>query len=90
MTKSSIQGLVRGLSRELGSRGITVNNIQPGPTNTDMNPEDGPMSEFMQSFMSIKRYAQPDEIAAMAAYLAGPEAGYITGAQHTIDGGFAA
>jgi cyclic-di-GMP-binding biofilm dispersal mediator protein len=90
LTKSALQGMARGLARDFGARGITVNIIQPGPTATDMNPEDGPMSEFMHSFMAIKRHGRPEEIAGLAAYLAGPEAGYTTGALHTIDGGFGA
>lgn len=90
LTKSAIQGLTRGLARDFGSRGITVNAVQPGPTDTDMNPGDGAMSDFMHSFMAIKRHARSDEIAGMVAYLAGPEAGIVTGALHTIDGGFAA
>ena len=90
LTKAAIQGLVRGLARDLGHREITVNNIQPGPVDTDMNPEDGPMKDAMHSLMAIKRHARPEEIAGMVAYLSGPEAGIITGAQHTIDGGFGA
>ncbi len=90
LTKSAIQGLVRGLARDFGHRGITVNNVQPGPVDTDMNPADGPMKDAMHSFMAIKRHGKPQEIAALVAYLAGPEAGYITGAQHTIDGGMGA
>ncbi len=90
MTKSAIQGMVRGLARDFGPRGITVNNVQPGPVNTDMNPEDGPMRDMMQSVMAIKRHAKPQEIAGMVAYLVGPEAGMVTGAQLTIDGGFGA
>ncbi|MBH1999450.1 MAG: SDR family oxidoreductase [Sphingomonadaceae bacterium] len=90
LTKAALQGMARGLARDFGARGITINIIQPGPTDTDMNPADGPMSSQMHSFMAIKRHATGDEIAGMAAYLAGPEAGIITGALHTIDGGFAA
>lgn len=90
LTKSAVQGMARGLARDFGDRSITVNVIQPGPTNTDMNPHDGPMSEYMHTFMALKRHGTPDEIAGMAAYLAGPEAGFITGAMHTIDGGFGA
>jgi len=90
MSKAAIQGLVRGLARDLGGRGITVNNIQPGPVDTDMNPADGPMKDVMHSFMAIKRHARPDEIAGLAAYLASAEAAMVTGAQHTIDGGFGA
>ncbi|MFP9113853.1 SDR family oxidoreductase [Flavobacterium sp. RHBU_3] len=87
-SKAAIQGLTMALSRDLGPQGITINNIQPGPVNTDMNPENGPFAEYMKTQLSIARYAQPDEIAAFAAFLAGPEAGYITGASHNIDGGF--
>ena len=90
MTKSAVQGMVRGLARDFGDRGITVNSVQPGPVNTDMNPEGGPMKDMMHSFMAIKRHAQPEEIAGMVAYLVGPEASIVTGAQHTIDGGFGA
>ena len=90
LTKSAMQGFVRGLARDLGHKNITVNNVQPGPTDTDMNPEDGPMKDVMHSFMAIKRHVKAEEIAGMVAYLAGPEAEIITGAQHTIDGGFGA
>lgn len=90
LTKSALQGMARGLARDFGARGITVNIIQPGPTDTDMNPSDGPMSGMMHGFMAIKRHATGEEIAGLAAYLAGPEAGIITGAMHTIDGGFGA
>ena len=90
MTKAAVAGLTRGLARDLGPRGITVNNVQPGPVETDMNPAAGPFAESLKSFMALKRYAQADEIAAMVAYLAGPEAGFVTGASLTIDGGFAA
>lgn len=90
LTKSAMQGMVRGLARDFGHRGITVNNIQPGPVDTSMNPADGPMKDMMHSFMAIKRHAKPAEIAGMVAYLVGPEAAIVTGAQHTIDGGFGA
>ena len=90
MTKSALQGMARGLARDFGPRGITVNVVQPGPTDTDMNPGNGPMSGFMHEFMAIKRHATGDEIAGMVVYLAGPEAGIVTGALHTIDGGFGA
>ena len=90
LTKSAMQGMVRGLARDFGERGITVNVVQPGPTDTDMNPKDGPMSGFMHSFMAIKRHVRPEEIAGMVTWLAGPDAGAVTGAFHTIDGGFGA
>lgn len=90
LSKSALQGMARGLARDLGPRAITVNVIQPGPVDTDMNPADGPMSGTMHGFMAIRRHGRPEEIAGMAAYLAGPEAGFVTGAMHTIDGGFGA
>ena len=90
LTKSAVQGMVRGLARDFGPRGITVNAIQPGPTDTDMNPAGGPMAELMHSFMAIKRHIRGDEIAEFAAYLAGPHAAMMTGAMHTIDGGMGA
>lgn len=90
MTKSAMQGMVRGLARDFGARGITVNAIQPGPTDSDMNPADGPMAEFMHSFMAIKRHAHASEIAELAAFLAGPHGAMITGSMQTIDGGFGA
>ena len=90
MTKSALQGMVRGLARDFGPRGITVNNVQPGPVDTDMNPAKGPMKDMMYSQMAIKRHARPEEVAGMVAYLVGPEASLITGAQHTIAGGFGA
>lgn len=89
MSKSALQGLVQGLARDLGARGITINNVQPGPINTEMNPEKGEFAEMLKKqFMAVPRYGTAEEIAAMVAYLAGPEAGYVTGASLTIDGGF--
>lgn len=90
LSKSALQGLARGLARDLGPRGITVNIVQPGPIDTDANPEDGPMKDLMHSFMAIKRHGRPEEVAGMVAWLAGPEAGFVTGAMHTIDGAFGA
>lgn len=90
LTKSAMQGMVRGLARDFGERGITVNSIQPGPTDSDMNPSDGPMAATMHSFMAIKRHARADEVAELAAYLAGPHGAMITGSMQTIDGGFGA
>jgi 3-oxoacyl-[acyl-carrier protein] reductase len=90
MTKSAVAGLVRGVALDLASRGITVNNVQPGPTATDMNPLDGPQSEIIKSLLPIKRFGTDDEIAGLVAYLASPEAGFVTGASLTIDGGYLA
>ena len=90
MSKAAIVGLTQGLAHDLGPRGITVNNVQPGPVNTDMNPADGPMAGDMHGLMALDRHAHPDEIAGMVAYLARPESGMVTGASLLIDGGFAA
>ncbi|WP_313711530.1 3-oxoacyl-ACP reductase family protein [Pseudomonas sp.] len=90
MSKSALVGLTKGMARDLGPQGITVNNIQPGPVDTDMNPASGEFAESLIPLMAIGRYGQADEIASFVAYLAGPEAGYITGASLTADGGFAA
>jgi 3-oxoacyl-[acyl-carrier protein] reductase len=90
MSKSALTGLVKGMARDLGPRGITVNNVQPGPVDTDMNPADGEMAPGMLGLMALDRYGTAEEIADFVAYLAGPQAGYITGASLTIDGGFGA
>jgi 3-oxoacyl-[acyl-carrier protein] reductase len=90
LTKGAVASFTKGLARDLGERKITVNNIQPGPVDTEANPASGEFANTMLGLMALKRYAHADEIAAMAAYLAGPEAGYITGASLLIDGGFAA
>jgi 3-oxoacyl-[acyl-carrier protein] reductase len=89
-SKSALQGLVQGIARDLGPRGITINNVQPGPVDTEMNPAAGDFAEVMKGFMAVPRYGTGDEIAAMVAYLAGPEAAYVTGASLMIDGGFSA
>ncbi len=90
LTKAAVAGFTRGLARDLGPRGITVNNIQPGPVDTEMNPAEGPFAESMKKTLAIPRYGQADEIAGMVAYLASAEASFITGAGLKIDGGFAA
>jgi 3-oxoacyl-[acyl-carrier protein] reductase len=90
MSKAALVGLVKGLARDLGPRAITVNNIQPGPVDTDLNPAQGEFAETLKKLMALPRYANGDEIAGMVAYLASPEAGFITGASLTIDGGFTA
>jgi 3-oxoacyl-[acyl-carrier protein] reductase len=88
MTKGAVAGLTRGLARELGPRGITVNNIQPGPIATDMNPDEGEFADSLRQVMALGRYGQPRDIASAVSYLAGPESGYITGANWNVDGGF--
>lgn len=90
MSKSALVGLTKGFARDLGSRGITVNNVQPGPVDTDMNPDGGEFAATLKAMMAVNRYGKVEEIASFVAYLAGPEAGYITGANLIIDGGFSA
>ncbi|KPX93013.1 3-ketoacyl- reductase [Pseudomonas amygdali pv. mori] len=90
MSKSALIGLTKGMARDLGPQGITVNNVQPGPVDTDMNPAQGEFAETLKALMALPRYGTSEEIASFVAYLAGPEAGYITGASLTIDGGFSA
>lgn len=90
MSKSALQGLVQGLSRDLGPRGITINNVQPGPIATEMNPSEGEFAEMLKKHIAVARYGTAEEVAGMVAYLAGPESGYITGASLMIDGGFSA
>jgi len=77
----------QGLSREVGKRGITVNNIQPGPIDTDLNPATGDWAAPQKAATALDRYGQVDEVAALVAFVASPEASYITGANLTIDGG---
>ena len=86
-SKAAIAAYTRGWSRDLGSRNITVNIVQPGAINTDMNPEDGPFAATLTSLASLGRYGHPEDIAAAVAFLVGPEAGYITGATLNVDGG---
>jgi 3-oxoacyl-[acyl-carrier protein] reductase len=90
MSKSAIVGLTKGLARDLGPLGITVNNVQPGPIDTEMNPADSEFAGSLLALMASGRYGQAAEIAGFVSYLAGPEAAYITGASLLIDGGFAA
>ncbi len=90
MSKSALTGLAKGLARDLGPRNITVNNVQPGPIDTDMNPATGDFAAALHGMMALPRHGHAEEVAAMVAYLAGPEAGFVTGADLLIDGGFAA
>jgi 3-oxoacyl-[acyl-carrier protein] reductase len=87
MSKAALTSFTRGLSRELGPNGITVNLVQPGSVDTDANPADGPAADFQRSLTSLGRYAEPREIANAVAFLASPAASSITGATLTIDGG---
>src|SRR5690606_40132158 len=86
-TKSALESFTRGLARELGSRRITVNLVRPGPTETDMNPVDGPFAATVLATLPVGRYGQPDEIAGAVGYLASPAAAFVTGSGITIDGG---
>ena len=86
-SKAAIAAYTRGWSRDLGPRGITVNIIQPGAINTDMNPETSAHASILVGMTSLGRYGQPEEIAAAVAFLVGPEASYITGATLNVDGG---
>jgi 3-oxoacyl-[acyl-carrier protein] reductase len=88
MTKGAVSSFTRGLARELGPRGITVNNVQPGPINTDMNPDEGDFAESLKAITPLGRYGRTSDIAALVSFLAGPESGYITGANLNVDGGF--
>ncbi|MFV1851514.1 MAG: 3-oxoacyl-ACP reductase family protein [Thalassospira sp.] len=87
MSKAALIGFTRGLARDLGGRGITANIIHPGSTNTDMNPADGQMSDAQRGLMSIPHYSHPDDTAGLIAWLAGPEAKVVTGAEFTVDSG---
>jgi 3-oxoacyl-[acyl-carrier protein] reductase len=87
MTKAAVAALTRGLARDLGSRGITVNTVQPGPTETDMNPDEN-IRAMLRPMLALGRIGKDSEIASFIAYLAGPEASFVTGAALTIDGGY--
>ncbi len=87
MSKAALIGFTKGLARDLGSRGITVNIVHPGPTDTDMNPATGSFSDTLRSRMAIPRYGQPGDIASLVAWLASEEGRYVTGAGFAIDGG---
>ena len=88
MTKGAVAGLTRGLARDLGPRGITVNNVQPGPIATDMNPDAGEFADSLKEVMALGRYGHPRDIASAVSYLASAEAAYVTGANWNVDGGF--
>jgi 3-oxoacyl-[acyl-carrier protein] reductase len=89
-TKGAVKMFTQGLSREVGNRGITVNNVQPGPIDTDANPAAGEWAVPQKAFTALDRYGHVDEVAALVAFVAGPESSYITGANLTVDGGMIA
>lgn len=88
MSKSALTGFTKGLARDLGSKDITVNLVQPGPIDTDMNPANTELADFLRSRMALKDYGTGDDVAGLVAFLASEEGKYITGTALTIDGGF--
>jgi 3-oxoacyl-[acyl-carrier protein] reductase len=86
-TKGAVKMFTQGLSREVGGRGITVNNVQPGPIDTDLNPAAGDWAAPQKAATALNRYGTVDEVAALVAFVASPESSYITGANLTVDGG---
>jgi 3-oxoacyl-[acyl-carrier protein] reductase len=90
MVKAGLDGLAKGMARDLGPRGITVNTVHPGPIETDGNPKDSPYAKDLRSFMVTPQFGAPADVAAMVAFLVSPEAKFATGAAFVIDHGFTA
>ena len=86
-TKGAIKMFTQGLARELGARGITVNNVQPGPIDTDLNPAAGEWAVGQKALVPLDRYGRPEEVAALVSFVAGPESSFVNGANLTVDGG---
>src|SRR5258705_11445952 len=89
-TKGAVTSMTRALARDLGSREITVNNVQPGRIDTEMNPADGPMADRIRGSIALGRYGCSEEVASLAAWLASPEAAFVTGTSLKVDGGTSA
>ena len=85
--KAALVGYTKGWARDLGPKKITVNAVRPGPIDTDMNPDNGTYDEYVKTAIALGRYGKPEEVAAAILFLAGPEAGYITGTTIDVDGG---
>jgi len=90
MAKSGLDGLCKGMARDLGPKQITVNTVHPGPINTDANPENGPFSDRLKSLMATPKYGRPEDVAGLVAYLVSDEAAFASGAAYRIDNAFAA
>jgi 3-oxoacyl-[acyl-carrier protein] reductase len=90
MVKAGLDGLCKGMARDLGPKGITVNSVHPGPIDTDANPQDGQYSEDLKRLMATPRFGKPADVGALVAFLASPEASFITGSIHHVDNGFTA
>jgi NAD(P)-dependent dehydrogenase (short-subunit alcohol dehydrogenase family) len=90
MVKSGLDGLCKGMARDLGPKGITVNSVHPGPISTDANPENGQYSEDLKRLMVTPRYGTPADVGALVAFLASPQSSFISGSIHHVDNGFTA